>query len=81
VLAAVNPPNLARTIVAETFEAPSTEVVNQLRAMTATGFPAGGGGALRPDAARDDRQDDERGGGRALRGKIGRGGRESGAAS
>ena len=38
-LAAVNPQSLARTIVAEAFEAPSTEVVNQLRAMTASGFP------------------------------------------
>jgi uncharacterized protein (DUF302 family) len=38
-LAAVNPQSLGRTIVGETFEAPSTEVVNQLRAMTATGFP------------------------------------------
>ncbi|HEX9166370.1 MAG TPA: DUF302 domain-containing protein [Gemmatimonadales bacterium] len=38
-LAAVNPQSLARTIVAEDFEAPSAEVVNQLRAMTATGLP------------------------------------------
>jgi uncharacterized protein (DUF302 family) len=38
-LAAVNPQSLARTIVGETFDAPSTEVVTQLRAMTATGFP------------------------------------------
>jgi uncharacterized protein (DUF302 family) len=38
-LAAVNPQSLARTIVAETFEAPSNDVVNQLRAITASGFP------------------------------------------
>jgi uncharacterized protein (DUF302 family) len=38
-LAAVNPQSLARTIVGETFEAPSAQVVSELRAMTVSGFP------------------------------------------
>lgn len=38
-LAAVNPQSIARTVVDESFEAPSTALVGQLRAMTATGFP------------------------------------------
>lgn len=38
-LGAVNPQSIARTVVAESFQAPSTELVNQLRTMTATGFP------------------------------------------
>ena len=38
-LAAVNPQSIARTVVDESFEAPSTALVGQLRTMTATGFP------------------------------------------
>jgi hypothetical protein len=38
-LAATNPQSVARTVVDESFEAPSTALVSQLRAMTATGFP------------------------------------------